>query len=206
MVNDAAMSSLSPSGMGIKPAALAMTCSANPPRPMKAMTRSPSLTLLTPSPSAATRPATSVPGMKGSSGWIWYFFWMISTSGKLTEALAMSISTSPAAGAGSVMSSTTRLSAGPQALQTTAFMRALLLGSGSSVWSCRTLAVVQTIFATNSAACDGHLHRRHRHAAAHRCLAPELELGDGRAVHFVGAVGQAQRARVGVEAGEHEVV
>ena len=75
------VASSSSGGIGISPAALASTCSAKPPRPTNAITRSPSLTLVTPSPSAATVPATSLPGMKGSSGCTWYFFWIISTSG-----------------------------------------------------------------------------------------------------------------------------
>ena len=41
--------------------------------------------------------------------------------------------------------------------------------------------------------------------AAQRVLA-ELDLGDRVAVHFVRAVGEAQRARAGVEVGEREVV
>ena len=47
--------------------------------------------------------------------------------------------------------------------------------------------------------------RARRRAAAQARVLAELHLGDRVAVHFVRAVGEAQRARAGVEAGEREV-
>ena len=70
-------------------------------------------------------PATSAPGENGSSGCTWYFFWMISASGKFTPAACTSISTWPGPGAGVGTSSTTSDSGGPHALHSTAFMRSL---------------------------------------------------------------------------------
>src|SRR5690606_11700120 len=98
------------------------SCSAYPPHGAWAMTRSPAFHWVTPSPTADTTPATSAPGVKGSSGCSWYFFWMISESGKLTPAACTSTSTSPAFGTGDATSSTTSDSGGPHCLQTTALI------------------------------------------------------------------------------------
>src|SRR5439155_21111692 len=55
---------------------------------------------VTPSPTAATTPAYSEPGTKGSGGLCWYLFCTIRRSGKLRLAALISTSTSPAFGCG----------------------------------------------------------------------------------------------------------
>ena len=57
-----------PSGSGISRRASVFTSSANAPKVVKAITRSPAFTPVTPSPMAFTTPATSLPGEKGSGG------------------------------------------------------------------------------------------------------------------------------------------
>src|SRR5439155_14863691 len=86
------------------------------------MTRSPARTVVTPSPTRFTTPASSLPGEKGSGGLNWYLFWMMSTSGKLTLAALTEMTTSPRPGSGAGTSSTTSDSGGPYRLQSTAFM------------------------------------------------------------------------------------
>src|SRR3954469_12863618 len=86
------------------------------------MTRSPGLKAVTPGPTSFTMPASSLPGENGSGGLNWYLFWMMSTSGKLTLAAFIEITTSPAPGFGEDNSSTTNDSGGPNCLQRTAFI------------------------------------------------------------------------------------
>ena len=80
---------------------------------MIAITRSPGLHAVTPSPTAFTTPASSLPGEKGSGGFNWYLFSMISTSGKLTLAAFTEITASPGPGSGEATSSKTSDSGGP---------------------------------------------------------------------------------------------
>src|SRR3982750_4264901 len=86
------------------------------------MTLSPVRTVVTPSPTRFTTPASSLPGEKGSGGLNWYLFWMMRTSGKFTLAAFTATTTSPGAGLGDGRSSTTSDSGGPNCLQRTAFM------------------------------------------------------------------------------------
>ena len=60
------------------------TFSAMPPQPVLARMRSPTFTLVTPSPTASMTPDSSPPGAKGRGGRAWYLSSIISTSGKLT--------------------------------------------------------------------------------------------------------------------------
>ena len=94
----AAVSKSIPGGIGITACAGATTCCANAPWAVNAITLSPTLTLVTPSPTARTTPDNSLPGVNGNSGLTWYLPWMISTSGKLTPAAFTSITTWPGAG------------------------------------------------------------------------------------------------------------
>src|SRR6185295_10272474 len=98
------------------------TSSANAPYPVIAITWSPGLRVVTPSPTAVTMPASSLPGEKGSGGFNWYLFSMISTSGKLTLAALTATTASPGPGTGDATSSKTSDSGGPNALQRIAFM------------------------------------------------------------------------------------
>ncbi|MCY1284294.1 hypothetical protein D9M69_356210 [compost metagenome] len=111
-----------PAGIGITLSPATATCSAKAPQPVSAMTRSPGLTWATFSPTATTTPAASPPGEKGNGGLNWYLPSMIRVSGKLTPAACTSRSTSNFFGAGLGTSSSTRVSAGPKALHSTAFM------------------------------------------------------------------------------------
>src|SRR6476469_4135167 len=89
------------------------------------MTRSPGLMVVTPSPTALTIPASSLPGEKGSGGLSWYLFSMIRTSGKLTLAALSLTTASPGPGTGDSTSSNTSDCGGPYALQRIAFMISL---------------------------------------------------------------------------------
>jgi hypothetical protein len=106
------------------------TSSAKQPTPANAITRSPGDTCVTPSPTAITSPAASEPGVKGSDGWTWYFFWMISTSGKLTPAARTRTRTSPGPGSRAGTSRTTSRSAGPHCSHSTARIAASSFRSG----------------------------------------------------------------------------
>ena len=57
--------------MGTRERAGTTAWSAKPPKPTKAMTRSPIETPVTPGPTAVTTPAISLPGTKGVAGLIW---------------------------------------------------------------------------------------------------------------------------------------
>ena len=67
----AAWSKSTVSGIGTNERAGTTTWSANPPKPVKAMTRSPGSTPVTPDPTVTTSPAISLPGTKGTAGLIW---------------------------------------------------------------------------------------------------------------------------------------
>src|SRR5439155_24453684 len=109
-------------GIGTSRAASVTISSAYPPHGMSAMTRSPTFTLVTPSPTAATSPATSPPGVNGGSGLNWYLPAMISVSGKLTPHARTRTTACPAEARGDGSSSTTNCSGSPNVLQTTALM------------------------------------------------------------------------------------
>ena len=74
------------SGVGVTDVAPTTTCSANAPTITVPNTRSPAATVSTPSPTASTTPANSLPGTNGAGTLIWYSFAQISTSGKFTDA------------------------------------------------------------------------------------------------------------------------
>src|SRR5581483_1329834 len=98
------------------------TSSANPPAPHMAMTRSPTLTLLTSAPNCDTTPATSAPGENGNGGLNWYSPLIISTAGKLIPAAFTWMRTPAGNSGGPSISSTTSDSGGPYALHNTALM------------------------------------------------------------------------------------
>ena len=104
-MKEAAVGKSMPSGIGIRRSSSVFTSSAKAPAPVNAMTLSPGLKRVAPSPTDFTTPASSLPGEKGSWGFIWYLFSMISTSGKLTLAAFTVITTSPLPGTGEGMSS-----------------------------------------------------------------------------------------------------
>src|SRR5664280_390315 len=105
------------------------TWPAKPPNPQNTRTRSPTARSVTPGPRAVTTPATSLPETNGVGGLSWYFPWQISPSTKLTPAAATSMTTMPSAGSGVERSSTTRVSNGPNSVQTMARMAATLVGT-----------------------------------------------------------------------------
>ena len=72
-------------------------------------------------------PAASPPGANGKGGLNWYLPSMISVSGKFTPAACTSISTSFFFGSGLGRSSSTRVSAGPKALHSRAFIKVIPL-------------------------------------------------------------------------------
>src|SRR5262245_59240218 len=102
-----------PSGIGRTDAAGTAICSANAPTIIVAITRSPTCGDVTPSPTADTTPANSLPGVNGGGTEIWYSFDTISASGKLSAAAMTSTTTSPGPGTGAESSSTTRSSSAP---------------------------------------------------------------------------------------------
>jgi hypothetical protein len=81
MMKAAASSKGMPSGIWISRDASIEIFSAMPPHPVLPSTRSPTFTLVTPSPTDETMPETSPPGAKGRGGLNWYLSSMISTSG-----------------------------------------------------------------------------------------------------------------------------
>src|SRR4051812_45428528 len=124
--NAAAASKLNPSGTGRTEAAGTAICSANAPTIIVAMTRSPTRNVVTPSPTADTTPANSLPGVNGGGTEIWYSFDTISASGKLSAAAMTSTTTSPGPGVGVGRSSTTRSSSAPCCRHRTALIAALI--------------------------------------------------------------------------------
>ena len=92
---------------------------AYPPSPVETTTRAPTTRPLTSSPTAVTRPATSLPGVKGRGGLIWYCPAMNRPSTKFTPAASTSTTTCPGPGIRSGRSSTLRRFGGPSSLQTT---------------------------------------------------------------------------------------
>src|SRR5688572_16188420 len=116
-MNAAALVKSIPAGIGSSRPSSTLTSSANDPNVVKAMTRSPTFTRLTPSPTALTTPEHSLPGENGSGGFTWYLFWIIKTSGKLTLAAFTPTTTVPGPGTSGAISSTTSDSGGPNCLQ-----------------------------------------------------------------------------------------
>src|SRR5450631_4007578 len=110
------------SGTATSDRAGAATFEANPPKPQNTRARSPTDQPVTPGPTAAMVPATSLPGTNGVGGFSWYLPWQIKPSTKFTPAAATSMTTIPSDGSGVARSSTTRVSRGPNWLQTTARM------------------------------------------------------------------------------------
>ena len=100
MMKAAASTCGKPGGNGMHSAAGAIVWVPNPPVPDRQATLWPTLSWVTPSPTAWTTPAYSEPGTKGRGGLIWYLFCTISRSGKFRLAALISISTSPALGWG----------------------------------------------------------------------------------------------------------
>ena len=109
----AASASDSPGGGGRQKPAGAVQYSAYPPPGVSAHTVSPACHSVTPSPSAAMRPATSSPTIGDASGGGGYAPDRCRQSGRLTPAYATSISTSPGFGTGSGPSAGTSTSGGP---------------------------------------------------------------------------------------------
>src|SRR5258708_12706306 len=113
------------SGIFHRRAAGSSTSSAIPPQPVLASTRSPGLTLVTPSPTALTTAEGWARGANGRSGLNWYLSSIISTSGKLTPIALTEITAWPGLASGEGTSSSTRVSGPPTALLNNAFMSAL---------------------------------------------------------------------------------
>ncbi len=67
-MNEAAVGKSIPAGIGRSRDSCVFTSSANAPKPVNAITRSPGFTRVTPSPTALTTPASSLPGENGSGG------------------------------------------------------------------------------------------------------------------------------------------
>src|SRR5262245_55288355 len=112
-----------PSGIGRTDAAGTAICSANAPTIIVHITRSPTRGDVTPSPTAVTTPANSLPGVNGGGTESWYSFDTISAWGQLSAAAMTSTTTSPAPGVGAGTSSTTRSSSAPWCRQRTALTR-----------------------------------------------------------------------------------
>ncbi len=93
------------SGMCHRRLAGSRTSSARPPQPVLARMRSPTFTLVTPSPIAFTTPDSSPPGEKGRGGFIWYLSSIISTSGKLMPTALVLITANPGRTSGEATSS-----------------------------------------------------------------------------------------------------
>src|SRR5665213_714392 len=125
------------SGTATNDSAGTTTWLANPPNPQNTSTRSPTDQSVTPGPTAAMVPATSLPGTNGVGGFSWYRPWQISPSTKLTPAAATSTTTIPSDGSGMGRSSSTRVSRGPNSLQTTARMPVNLPGPPPGEWGRR---------------------------------------------------------------------
>ena len=115
-------------GTGSQSSARALPSWAKAPSRCRLMIRSPGLKRVTPTPTATTSPAPSLPGMKGGSGRNWYLPASINTSTYCTPRAAIFTCTSPAPGDGGSGSSRRCSTSGPpNASQTTAFMRFALL-------------------------------------------------------------------------------
>ena len=72
MGNAPASSNDMPSGIAKVSLSLATACSASPPQPRVAITRSPGRKRVTCAPRDATTPAVSSPGLNGKGGRVWY--------------------------------------------------------------------------------------------------------------------------------------
>src|SRR6201988_3227709 len=90
--------------------------------PQEATTRSPTLTLVTPSPTLFITHATSAAGENGNGGLIWYLPWIIRMSKKFSAAALIAITASPGPATGSGTSASTRASGWQYCEQRMAFM------------------------------------------------------------------------------------
>src|SRR5262245_22572419 len=95
-------------------------------RLVKAATRIPGRTFVTPSPTASTTPAASIPGMSGSFGFTVSIPWRKRVSAKFTPIAWFLISTEPGRGAGFGASASVRTSGPPVSAKTIAFIPLLL--------------------------------------------------------------------------------
>src|SRR5437667_5444355 len=112
-----------PLGTGLQFSACELPSWAKAPSRCRLMIFSPILNCVTPSPTATTTPAASLPGMKGGSGRNWYLPASISTSTYCTPRAAMRTCTSPApGGGGSGISRNASTSGPPNASHTIAFI------------------------------------------------------------------------------------
>src|SRR5579862_471987 len=119
----AASSRLSPAGTGSQSLSLALPSSAKAPSLARLITASPTLKRVTPSPTATTSPAASLPGTNGGSGRNWYLPASIRTSTYCTPRAWMRTCTSPGPGGGGSGSSRRCSTSGPpNASQTIAFI------------------------------------------------------------------------------------
>src|SRR3954453_22436258 len=116
-----------PCGTGLQFSARELPSWAKAPSRCRLITLSPSLNRVTPSPTATTSPAPSLPGMKGGSGRNWYLPASISTSTYCTPRAAMRTCTSPGPGGGGSGTSRNASTSGPpNASHTIAFIAAPL--------------------------------------------------------------------------------
>src|SRR5690625_431635 len=121
-----------PGGTGRQWSAGARASSAYPPPGTRAQTASPTCQVVTPSPQATMRPATSSPRMGEASGGGGYAPCRCSRSGRLTPAAQTAINTSPGPGRGSGPRTRVSCSGPPEALTSTWSMP-FLRGNG---WDC----------------------------------------------------------------------
>src|SRR5437588_8102433 len=112
-----------PCGTGLQFSATELPSVAKAPSRCRLMMRSPDLKRVTPSPTATTSPAASLPGTKGGSGRNWYLPASIRTSTYCTPRAAILTCTSPGpGGGGSGISRKASTSGPPNASHTTAFI------------------------------------------------------------------------------------
>src|SRR3978361_1283125 len=90
--------------------------------PQEATTRSPTLRLVTPSPTLSITPATSAAGENGNGGLIWDLPWIIRMSKKFTAADLLGNPAWPGSATGSGTSASTRSSGWQYCSQRMAFM------------------------------------------------------------------------------------
>src|SRR5262245_44573063 len=95
-------------------------------RLVKAATRIPGRTFVTPSPTASTTPAASIPGMSGSFGFTVSIPWRKRVSAKCTPIAWFLISAEPGRGDGFGASASVRTSGPPVSAKTIAFIPLLL--------------------------------------------------------------------------------
>src|SRR6266478_8588208 len=112
-----------PFGTGLQFSARELPSWAKAPSRCRLIIWSPMLNCVTPSPTATTSPAPSLPGMNGGSGRNWYLPASISTSTYCTPRAAIFTCTSPGPGGGGSGTSRKASTSGPpNASHTTAFI------------------------------------------------------------------------------------